>query len=122
MRPSHPLFARLVLNHSTLVDGLLPVLRSLEASNLISTICPGRLYTTRSSSVNALTLRITTGIGSEEDGYAKWKLLARTKSNVQEVFITTARDKDTNTVAAFRNHLESHLTKLLKRGKCKIGK
>ena len=81
MFASVPSYGRLVLTHSTHVEGLIPALRILAVSPLLQTIVPGRLSTGRGSA-SGLHLRI--GVATPS-GY---KMVARKGSQVQEVFLT----------------------------------
>jgi len=76
--------ARLALNHSTHVEGLLPVLRRLIATlgpPDIHTVVPGRLATTRGKAIH-FRFRVS---APTPQGY---KALARRGQTVQEVFFT----------------------------------
>lgn len=75
---------RLVLNHSTHVEGLIPVLRRVAALPGVHAVVPGRLSTTRCSA-EGLALRVTTRVPGG------FKLLARRGTAVQEVFVTVDR-------------------------------
>jgi hypothetical protein len=74
--------ARLILNHSTHISGLLPVLARLAEQPGIKTITPGRLARVNGRPV-PLTIRVTVPISGGH------KLQARSKGNVQEVFVVT---------------------------------
>lgn len=74
---------RLVLNHSTHVEGLIRVLKELVTYPGIETITPGVIGRVRSRPT-PLTLRISTPI---RGGF---KVQARRGTTVQEVFIVTA--------------------------------
>ncbi len=73
---------RLVLNHSTHIPGLLPVLHRLLEQPGIKTITPGRLARVKGRPM-PLTFRVTVPITG---GY---KIQARVQGNVQEVFVVT---------------------------------
>jgi hypothetical protein len=73
---------RLVWNHSTHVDGLIPVLKKLLNYEGIRTITPGVLSRTKSNSPK-LKLRISVPL---KGGF---KVIARKGKSVQEVFIVT---------------------------------
>ena len=73
---------RLVITHSTYVEGLIPVLRRLAADPGIDTITPAVIGRVRGRSP-ALQLRISTPITGGH------KLVARRGSTVQEVFVVT---------------------------------
>ena len=93
---------RIVLNHSTHVDGLIVALTknaALTASKGISTIVPGRISRTRGGNAQHLILTVSIKIPG---GY---KAIARRGSMIQEVFVTTTITDETelqdllNTVA-----------------------
>jgi hypothetical protein len=73
---------RLVLTHSTHIPGLIPVLTWLAGQPGIKTITPGRLARVKGRPT-PLRIKITVPISG---GY---KLQARSKGNVQEVFVVT---------------------------------
>lgn len=74
---------RIVWNHSTHLDGLIPVLEKLVSFEGIKTITPAVLSRSRSHSPH-LQLKVSVPI---KGGY---KLIARGGKSVQEVFIITA--------------------------------
>ena len=73
---------RLVLNHSTHIPGLIPVLNRLVEQPGIKTVTPGRLARVKGRPT-PLKIKVTVPITG---GY---KLQARSKGNVQEVFVVT---------------------------------
>ena len=73
---------RVVITHSTYVEGLIPWLKSLAGEKGIKTITPAVINRVRWRS-QSLQLRVSTTI---RGGY---KLVARKGSSVQEVFIVT---------------------------------
>ncbi len=73
---------RLVLNHSTHIFGLIPLLERLVELPGIKTVTPGRLARVKGRST-PLKIRVSVPISG---GY---KLQARSKGNVQEVFVVT---------------------------------
>ena len=73
---------RLVITHSTYLEGLIPLLRQLARAPAIDTITPGVIARVRGRAPN-LRLRVSTPITGG------WKLLARRGSSAQEVFIVT---------------------------------
>ena len=73
---------RLVWNHSTHLDGLIPILEKLVKCEGITTITPGRIKKTRSH-IPKIKLKISVPI---RGGY---KAIARHGKTVQEVFIVT---------------------------------
>ncbi len=74
---------RLVLNHSTHIPGLLPVLDKLLEQPQIQTITPGRLARVKGRPT-PLTIRVTVPITGGH------KMQARAQSSVQEVFVVTS--------------------------------
>ena len=78
---------RLVLNHSTHLPGLIPILTCLAEQPGIKTVTPGRLARVRGRST-PLKFRVTVAITG---GY---KLQARAQGNVQEIFIVTDLDAE----------------------------
>jgi hypothetical protein len=85
-RASKP--GRLVLNHSTHIAGLLPVLEHLAGYPEIKTITPGRLARVKGRPTT-LKIKVTVPVTG---GY---KLQARSQGNVQEVFVVTNMDANT---------------------------
>lgn len=77
---------RLVLNHSTHVDGLIPVLERLILWQGIRTITPGVISRSRGH-IPTLKLRVSVPI---RGGY---KAIARAGKTVQEVFVLTTLSK-----------------------------
>jgi len=73
---------RLVWNHSTHLEGLIPILERLVTHKGISTVTPGVISRARSNS-QKLKLRVSVPI---RGGY---KVIARHGKSVQEVFIIT---------------------------------
>ena len=78
---------RVVLTHSTFVEGLIPLLKKLSTNKNIQTITPAVLKRVKGNS-EKLSLRISVAI---RGGY---KTIARKGSMAQEVFITTTLGKD----------------------------
>lgn len=83
---------RLVLNHSTHVAGLVPVLERLIQVAGIQTITPGVISRTRGHAPQ-LKLRISVPI---QGGF---KMVARRGKSVQEVFVLTSLSQETLTEA-----------------------
>lgn len=79
--------ARLVITHSTYVEGLIPLLRRLATLKEIDTITPAVITRVRGRSVG-LRLRVSTSITGGH------KLLARRGSTAQEVFVVTRLSRD----------------------------
>ncbi|MFZ9752151.1 MAG: DUF2103 domain-containing protein [Cyanobium sp.] len=78
---------RLVITHSTYVEGLIPLLRRLVREQGIDTVTPAVIARVRGRS-SGLRLRIQSPISGG------WKLVARRGSSAQEVFVVTAWDRD----------------------------
>jgi hypothetical protein len=74
--------ARLILNHSTHLPGLILLLSCLAEQPGIKTITPGRLARAKGRPTS-LRLRVTVPISGG------FKLQARAQGNVQEVFVVT---------------------------------
>ena len=79
--------ARLVITHSTYVEGLIPLLRRLATMKEIDTITTAVITRVRGRSVG-LRLRVSTPITGGH------KLLARRGSTAQEVFVVTRLSRD----------------------------
>ncbi len=77
---------RLVWNHSTHLEGLIPILERLITQKGISTVTPGVIGRARSN-CQQLKLRVSVPI---RGGY---KVIARHGKSVQEVFIITDLDQ-----------------------------
>ena len=78
---------RLVLNHSTNIEGLIPILQKLAHNINIKTITPGAISRVRGRS-SKFVIRISVKTIS---GY---KAIARKGKTAQEVFISTDLSKD----------------------------
>ena len=78
---------RLVLNHSTNIEGLIPILQKLALNINVRTITPGVISRARGRS-SKLVLRLSVKTIS---GY---KAIARKGKTAQEVFISTDLSKD----------------------------
>ena len=88
---------RLVITHSTYLEGLIPVLRRLADEGGIDTVTPAVISRVRGR-CNGLRLRVSSPI---RGGH---KLLARRGSTAQEVFVVTEWS---------REELQEHLDRLL---------
>ncbi len=77
---------RLVITHSTYLDGLIPLLRRLVRSPEIDTITPAVISRVRGRAPE-LRLRVSIPITGG------WKLVARRGSSAQEVFVVTGLDQ-----------------------------
>ena len=73
---------RLVITHSTYLEGLIPLLKRLVQDPAIDTITPAVIARVRGRSPE-LRLRVSTPITGG------WKLVARHGSSAQEVFVVT---------------------------------
>lgn len=90
---------RLVWNHSTHIDGLIPVLHRLIDQPGIETVTPGVISSVRAN-IPRLQLKVSVPI---RGGF---KVIARKGKSVQEVFIVTPLDQAT---------LETTLAEVLKK-------
>ena len=77
---------RIVITHSTYIDGLIPVLRKLASNENIKTVTPASISKVRGRA-NNLTIRISV---STISGY---KAIARKGQTALEVFISTEISK-----------------------------
>jgi hypothetical protein len=78
---------RVVWNHSTHVEGLIPILEQLVEDSEITTITPGRINQTRSRG-GAFRFRVTV---QTKTGH---KCVARKGGAAQEVFVVTGLPKE----------------------------
>lgn len=78
---------RLVVTHSTYLEGLIPLLRRLAAVPGVDTVTPAVICRVRGRSPG-LRLRVSTPISGGH------KLVARRGGSVQEVFVVTAWSRD----------------------------
>jgi hypothetical protein len=78
---------RLVLNHSTNIEGLIPILQKLALESNIKTITPAVISRARGRS-SKLIIRLSV---KTINGY---KAIARKGNTAQEVFISTELSKD----------------------------
>ena len=93
-------FARLVLTHSTHVEGLIEALRRVPHSDC-STLVPGRIsFVKGSGKGGGLTLRVTVPVPGGH------RVLAQRGTSLQEVFATTHLSKE-----ALHTVLQSTLVK-----------
>mmetsp|Transcript_20147 Transcript_20147/g.55891 ORF Transcript_20147/g.55891 Transcript_20147/m.55891 type:complete len:95 (+) Transcript_20147:262-546(+) len=76
--------SRLILNHSTFVEGLLPKLRRLAAEMQQGNIVPGVISVTRGRT-EGLTLRLA----ANQEAEGVYKLVCRKGKTVQEVRLVT---------------------------------
>lgn len=82
-----PATGRVVLNHSTHVEGLIPVLEEVAKQVGIKTVTPGVIGRAKGKTPH-LSLRISVAI---RGGF---KVVARRGNTVQEVFVVTVLDRD----------------------------
>ncbi|MFO0103806.1 MAG: DUF2103 domain-containing protein [Cyanobium sp.] len=78
---------RLVVTHSTYLEGLIPLLKRLAALPGVDTVTPAVISRVRGRSPG-LRLRISTPISGGH------KLMARRGGSAQEVFVVTAWSRD----------------------------
>jgi hypothetical protein len=78
---------RLVITHSTYIEGLIPLLKVLVREEGIDTITPAVIGRVRGRS-GGLRLRVQSPVTGG------WKLVARRGTTAQEVFVVTAWDRD----------------------------
>ena len=78
---------RIVITHSTYLEGLIERLKLISKDNKVKTITPGRISKTKGRR-ESLELKITTKIKG------CFKLLARKGNSVQEVFLITEIDEN----------------------------
>ena len=78
---------RLVITHSTYLEGLIPLLKRLVRDPAIDTITPAVIARVKGRSPE-LRLRVSTPITGG------WKLVARRGSSAQEVFIVTGLEAE----------------------------
>ena len=77
---------RVVITHSTYIDGLIPILKKLASFKEIKTVTPGIISKVRGRSSN-LVIRVSV---STISGY---KAIARKGQTAQEIFISTEISK-----------------------------
>ena len=78
---------RLVLNHSTNIEGLIPILKKLALNLNIKTVTPAVISTVKGRS-SKLIIRLSV---KTINGY---KAIARKGKTAQEIFISTDLNKD----------------------------
>ena len=109
--------ARLVLNHTTFVNGLKDLLEKVASkSQQISTIIPGRLHKTNTTLGRKMEFKVCVSHGIES-GLARsgQRVLARKGQLVQEVFFvlkdvhSSEKPKNDNEYTTFANHLRDVL-------------
>ncbi len=80
---------RIVLTHSTYVDGLVKALQALPKDKGIATVTPGvlkRIQGVKGTSGNTLSLKVTVPLPVT----GSFKVLAKRGTSCQEVFITSS--------------------------------
>ena len=77
---------RIVITHSTYIEGLIPVLKKLASNENIKTVTPATISKVRGRATN-LTIRISV---STISGF---KAIARKGQTAQEIFISTEISK-----------------------------
>ena len=78
---------RLVITHSTYIDGLIPILKKLSLNKSVKTITPATISKVRGRS-SKLKIRISVKTISG------FKAIARKGQTAQEIFISTNLSKD----------------------------
>ncbi|MFN9624105.1 MAG: DUF2103 domain-containing protein [Cyanobacteriota bacterium] len=78
---------RVVITHSTYIEGLIPLLKALAQDPLIGTITPAVISRTRGRAPG-LSLRVSTPITGGH------KVNARRAGSAQEVFVLTGLDRE----------------------------
>ena len=79
--------ARLVITHSTYIEGLIPLLKEIAKETGIKSITPGVIYKSKGRASN-LKARVSVATTSG------FKLIARKGTQVQEVFLVTNFKKE----------------------------
>ena len=78
---------RIVLTHSTYIEGLVPILKKLAVNQRIKTVTPATISKVRGRT-SKLVIRISVQI------VGGFKAIARKGQTAQEIFITTDLNKD----------------------------
>ena len=78
---------RVVITHSTYIEGLIPWLRAVASHTAVKTVTPAVIARVRGRSDN-LRLRVSAPI---QGGF---KLMARRGNSAQEVFVVTQLERD----------------------------
>ncbi len=78
---------RIVITHSTYIEGLIPILKKLASNERIKTITPATISKVRGRS-SKLIIRISI------DTISGFKAIARKGHSAQEIFISTDMNKD----------------------------
>jgi hypothetical protein len=97
MRSSIALYGRLVLNHSTFVDDLLPILKRLSSAKALQSIIPGRISSAKKSKNPNLEIKLSEHINNNKSNSIR--LIARKGTQLQEIYILY----DTNIIDSINN-------------------
>jgi hypothetical protein len=92
------LTARIVHNHSSIIEGLEPVLKRLAKIDGVTTITPGRIRKLRRGNGQAFRLKVTMPT------LTGFRLNARKGHVLQEVFVVTELDREAFEDAVERAH------------------
>ncbi len=95
---------RLVITHSTYLEGLIPLLKRLVQDPAIDTITPAVIARVRGRSPE-LRLRVSTPITGG------WKLVARRGTSAQEVFVVTGLNAE-----ALEDRIDQALSRSARKG------
>ena len=95
---------RLVITHSTYLEGLIPLLKRLVQDPSIDTITPAVIARVKGRSPE-LRLRVSTPITGG------WKLVARRGTSAQEVFVVTGLNAD-----ALEDRIDQALSRSARKG------
>ncbi|WP_398327356.1 DUF2103 domain-containing protein [Vulcanococcus sp.] len=95
---------RLVITHSTYLEGLIPLLKRLVQDPSIDTITPAVIARVKGRSPE-LRLRVSTPITGG------WKLVARRGTSAQEVFVVTGLNAD-----ALEDRIDRALSRSARKG------
>ena len=74
--------ARLVITHSTYIEGLIPKLKQLALKETIKTITPGQITRTKANCSN---FRMRISVKTDKG----FKIIARKGNSCQEIFVVT---------------------------------
>jgi len=93
----------------------LPLMKKMKQSEIFKTIVPARLYDTRKTSGKSIEIKVTTSDTFTRDSNEKediksqrFKLLARNKATVQEIFVVCKND-----FSLTKSQVEEHLKSLV---------
>ncbi len=88
---------RIVITHSTYIEGLIPILRKIAVHEDVKTVTPGRIRTSKGRS-EFLGLKVSTRI------LGGYKVIAKKGKSTQEVFIVTKMTKE-----SLEKHIQNHI-------------